>query len=158
MTTLPREHVHPNRQVWASRKWMWRSNEYCWHHHQSSSSENGSQPMVGERSGEVGVTYRRNCRLRNRRHSHRRSKRLQMQRWACARRWVLLLVAGRIITWCELSDHMQRGTCASKSPSLGFSKMDVALESILLSQHQSDENGFWHIILRVLAHLPVLAH
>jgi hypothetical protein len=65
--------------VRASRKWMWRSNEYCWHQHQSSLSGNGSQIMVGGRSG-GGVTYRRKIRRCNRWHSPRRSRPLQIQR------------------------------------------------------------------------------
>jgi len=120
MTTCRGARVHPNRQVWASRKWMWRSNEYCCHHHQSNSSNssgNGSQTMVGGRSGgglHGGVTYCRNFRRCNRWHSPCRCSTLQMQRSAC----VLLLVAGHIITWCKQNDHTQRGTCASGTANL----------------------------------------
>ena len=66
--------------------------------------------MEGCGSGGGGVTYREKVLGQHQHynwwHSQFRCIRLQMQRCAC-----VLLVAGHIITWCELNDHTQRNMC-----------------------------------------------
>jgi hypothetical protein len=99
MTTCRGARVHPNRQVWASRNRMWRSNEYCWHHHRKQLEwqrlANNSRLGIGGWNWWGGGTNRR---------IHQQSNRLQMQRCAC----VSLLVAGHIITWCEQNGLMNK--------------------------------------------------